>query len=361
MNTITVKTGAAAIVSTLLLALSGCLSTSSLDALVSASAEEYGPYPQSVKPDNFNPGYYLSVGHKDSIFAFRRIADNPDFVGVKKRYRWSDIEKRKGVYDFSEIEQDLDYLESIGKQLWITITNTSWDSRFRPIVPRYMLNDSRYGCGKNGRYYGVFERSSQKGGWLPCRGNPEFDKRYKALLAALGKRFNKEPSFEGINLGETSTGKNPNFRNANDKLKVFKEYALAAKEAFPDKVVMQMINYANFDLEAFADWLASNGIATGGPDVHLTKSRRGSILDVYALHKKNNMLTPNGIDVQWDNWEYWGDTYTSRELLEGAVEHINPWYIFWIMRDPYFKDVVKTVREYGELPLVKDFWPATSD
>ena len=353
----TAKAGVIIISSVAVLALGGCFST---DHFRSASDDRYGPYPQSVKdPDNFNPGYYMSVGHTDSVSAFNVIADNPDFVGVKKRYLWSDLEPVKGEYDFSEIKSDLEYLQSIGKQLWISISQTTWRSDGRPRIPRYMWNDSRYGCGKDGYFYGAFVRTSQQGGWLPCRGNPAFDERFKALFTALGKVFNNEPGFEGINLGEASTGNNPNFRNSREKMEAFKSYALAAKKAFPDKTVMQMINYAPFDLEEFAEWLLENGIATGGPDMHLDRTDISSGSDqsiAYAIHKRNHMDTPNGIDVQWDNWDNRGVQYTSRELLDAAVEHVNPWYMFWAKRDEYFHgDVVPTLDEYGPLPAVDDF------
>ncbi|GEM_PF-2921424 len=318
------------------------------------SGNSGGRYPSSVKSWQFHPGYYMSVGTTDSILAFRVIENNPNFIGVKKRYTWRALEPQKGQYDFSEIVSDLKYLESIGKHLWISVNITTFAADSPPMVPSYMWNDSKYGCGDNGEFYGAYRRTLQEGGWLPCRGNSDFDKRFKALMAALGKRFNDEPYFEGLNLGETSTGKRPDKLSADKKLQVFKEYALAAKRAFPNKTVMQMINYAPFDLEAFGEWLAAHGIATGGPDVHVRRADTGSLGTAYAIHKKNHWKTPNGIDVQWDNWNNGGKTYTSLQLLETAVEYINPWYMFWTKKPGVFKeDVVPAVRKYGPLPAVR--------
>ncbi len=357
------KAGMLAISCVTLLSLGGCLSpniqssvTDSVSGSVTDFKNTYGPYPEAVDPDNFNPGYYMSVGHRDSIATFRTIADNSDFVGVKKRYLWVDLEPEKGEYDFSEIESDLEYLQSIGKQLWISISVTTWVDDMSPRVPKYMWNNSRYGCGENGRFYGAFRRTAQKGGWLPCRGNQAFDKRVKALFAALGEQFNSNPGFEGINLGETSTGGNPNFSSPEEKMEVFKSYALAAKRAFPNKTVMQMINYAEFDLEEFADWLVEQGIATGGPDVHVARAEE-QLATAYSIHKKNHMATPNGIDVQWDNWDKGGIQYSSSDLLETAIEYVNPWYMFWTRKPGLFReDVVKALNEYGPLPSVDDFW-----
>ena len=298
----------------------------------------------------------MAVGTRDSILAFNDIADNPDFVGVKKRYTWRDLEPVKGQYNFSEIAADLEYLQSIGKYLWISISITMFSSEDSPLVPRYMWNDSRYGCGDGGEYYGSYKREVQKGGWLPCRGNKQFDKRFEALYTALGERFNTEPYFEGLNLSETSTGKRSDNLSAEDELRAFKGYALAAKKAFPNKTVMQMINYARFDLVAFSNWLVSHGIATGGPDVHVDRVD-GALKEAYSIHKKNHWKTPNGIDVQWDNWEKGGKQYSTRDLIDTAVKYINPWYIFWVRKPGVFQeDIVPAIRKYGPLPAVKRYY-----
>ncbi len=321
------------------------------------NSEMSGKYPASVKPGNFRPGYYMGVGEKDSITSFNIIAGNPDFVGVKKRYAWNVIEPKKGEYDFSEIVADLEYLQSIGKHLWISIQTTTFSSDGLPRVPAYMWKNSRYGCGNKGEYYGSYKRTSQQGGWLPCRGNSDFDERFEALLTALGKRFNREPYFEGLNLAETSTGKRADNLSSTAELQAFKGAALAAKRAFPDKTVMQMINYSRFDLSAFADWLLANGIATGGPDMHVENAEKGSLALAYSTHKKNRWKTPNGIDVQWDNWSAGGKPKSSRELIDAAVKYINPWYLFWDKKPGVFKeDVVPTVRKYGPLPAVKQLY-----
>ena len=64
---------------------------------------------------------------RSSRTTFGIIADNPDFVGVKKTYPWRNIEPAKDSYNFSEIEGDLAYLQKVGKKLWIEIkfTNTT--------------------------------------------------------------------------------------------------------------------------------------------------------------------------------------------------------------------------------------------
>ncbi len=323
----------------------------------SAGGEDYELHPASVDPADFHPGYFMMVGQRASRGDFDAIRDNPDFVGIKKIYSWRDLEPEPGVYDFSRIESDLSYLKQIGKRLWLQIKETQYFAEYEPHVPEYMWNDPSYGCGQSGpdgrRYYGTFWRGVNDGHWVPCRGNGEFDSRHKALYAALGERFNSEPFIEGITLDETSTGPSP--ISVPEIHRSFRELALATRRAFPDKVVTQMINYAPFDLEEFAEFLRENGIATGGPDVHPLRAD-GALEKVYAIHKRNRLETPNSIDVQWCNWDCYGTTFSSRELLQVAIERINPWYIFWENRpDYFFADVVPTVREYL-LPAAAEFY-----
>jgi hypothetical protein len=87
---------------------------------------------------NFHPGYYMLVGYNGNKTDFDKIKDNPDFVGVNKVYIWRNIETAYGVYDFSQIEQDLAYLQSIGKRLILQIQYTEWNGTLSPRVPSYM-------------------------------------------------------------------------------------------------------------------------------------------------------------------------------------------------------------------------------
>ena len=334
----------------------GCLNPYS----AGSKGNDSGSYPAAVNPENFHPGYFMIVGQRASTGDFDWIKDNPDFIGIKKIYSWRALEPEPGVYDFSEIESDLAYLQQMGKRLWLQIKETQYFAQYEPHVPEYMWNDPGYGCGQpspDGRvFYGTFWRDVHDGHWVVCRGNDAFDRRHREFYKALGERFNQESYIEGITLDETSTGANPN--GVGQIYQSFKDLALAAKRAFPDRVVTQMINYAPFDLEEFAEFLRSNGIATGGPDVHPLRAD-GALKTAYAIHKRNRWDTPNSIDIQWCNWDCYGRTFTSKELLEVAVERIDPWYLFWSQHPDYFRDdVVPTVREFP-LPAAREFYDAT--
>ena len=317
-----------------------------------------------LTPANYNPGYYYSVGQSSAKDAFSELANLAEFKGGKRIYRWRDIEPVKGQYDFTIIEEDLNYLKSIGKQLWIQIFYTQFSGNGTPHVPSYMWNDPSYGCGPD--YYGAYKRNTSGGGWIPCWWNKNVSDRLVALFTALGNRFNSEPNVEGITAGETAintaAAKLVPTYNVQAVIDTYKAKALAAKKAFPNKIVFQYINFAPFDLAPFAEWLAQNKIGIGGPDVRL--SSPFLLETVYPLYIKYHDQVVTGQDIQWGNYDeinkFLGRPNTPEELLLGAIEKTNPSYIFVHKRDPYFYQVnngiLPSIRKYGQPPAAQKYY-----
>ncbi len=311
--------------------------------------------PKSVNPANFHPGYYMFVGPKDGIAAFNSIKDHQDFVGVKKVYIWKELEIAENVYDFSQIENDLSYLQSIGKRLWIELTIAAWNPNSGPNTPRYMDKDPKY--GGNNTPYGAFQMTAGKSAWRTIIWNANTQGRLISLYTALGKRFNNEPYFEGIALGETSIEMGPGWSATNVEA-AFKAMSLGAKKAFPDKVVLLQPNFGPPDPSAMRQWLADNGIGIGIPDLVLTSK---NINLIYTDFIKHHNAVPTALDVQWDNYERCcnsqGLNFTSAELLAAGATGANPWYMFWEKRESYFsRDVVPATHQYGPLPAATIFY-----
>ena len=329
---------------------------------INAPCTPGGSAPTTVNPANFHPGHYMSVGTSTGTKGFSRIAGNPNFVGIKRSYKWVELETALGVYDFSRIASDLASAQSLGKRYWISIRETATNSNDLPWVPSYMWNDPKYGCGP--RYYGTYERTASNGGWIVCFWNERTRDRFAALYTALGARFNGEPYFEGINLGETAI--NTSAAKACDcgysaaaVKAAFQHIALAAKVAFPDKSVMQMINFAPYNLADFATWLAANGIGIGTPDVALHKNFLITVIFPQFVAYHN--LVPTGPDVQWGNYK--GNTAEPghenvvETILLGAIEHTDPWYMFWRNREPWFTEqVIPIIGKHGQLPAAREFY-----
>ena len=71
---------------------------------------------------------------------------------------------------------------------------------------------------------------------------------------------------------------------------------------------------------------------------------------VYPMMKNSRNVVPGGPDVQWADYERinpkTGRYYTAVELLD-AIDLVDPWYMFWEKREPYFsRDVIPAIREF---------------
>ena len=200
-----------------------------------------------------------------------------------------------------------------------------------------------------------------------------------ALYSALGERFNKEPYFEGIAIDETAIDTKAAFNAFKADVggiktdfslaveETFKAKALAARRAFPDKVVIQHINFTPYySIEDFAAWLAKNNIGIGGPDVYLSNSVL--LGTTYPLYIKHHDEVITGQDIQWVNYvernKFIGRPNTPEELLLGAIKETNPRYIFWLNREPYFYQendgVLAAIRKHGLPPAAQKYYDGES-
>lgn len=289
--------------------------------------------PAAVKEAKFHPGnymlVYIGVTNANYRKAFASIADNPAILGVQKRYSWTDLEPTKGKYDFSEIERDLDYLQSIGKRLVIEVRDTGKELP----VPSYM---------RTPEYSGGYFKGAASKQFMAQRWNPAVVERFSALLAALGKRFDHEPFLEAINFDETATGMRP-FQYAKsgytpEKMRDgVKAIMSAAKAAFPNTVVIQYINFLPGKVAYLAD-IAEHayqiGVGLGGPDILIDKD-----LPSYQYFRRYAGKIPLGAAVQTFSWQLRrpdGSRVNAQDLLEAARDRLHLDYIFWLRKSPEF-------------------------
>ncbi|MCH7636268.1 MAG: hypothetical protein IIA12_01180 [Proteobacteria bacterium] len=316
-------------------------------ASVDTAEAQNNLYPVNVDPNQFHPGYYAMIGDWNEIPI--DILLSADFVGVKILYLWRTMEPSPNNYDFSSIEEDLARLEAYDKRLWIQIEYTQWNSNVQPNTPDYMWSDPTY--GGDPRFFGNYQRSVQAGGWYPMFWNSKVRNQLNSLVSALGERFNSEPYVEGIVIGETSASV-PDGYECGDFLSAFQEVMLTAKNAFIRKSVLQMVNFACFDLPDYIRWLVNRGIGLGTPDtfnfkVYLTQT-------IYPLMFENRYSVPMGPDVQWDN--YTRNNMSVREIRDFAIANMDPWYLFWQVRQPYFDDEVLRAVFARPLPAAERFY-----
>src|SRR5690349_23963997 len=96
--------------------------------------------------------HYVFFGQdRDKIKADSGFLGTEALEGAQVAYSWRQLEPEKDQYDFSAIREDLAFLTSKGKKLFIQLQDVTF-SASRINVPRYLLADARYGGGADKQY-----------------------------------------------------------------------------------------------------------------------------------------------------------------------------------------------------------------
>jgi hypothetical protein len=203
----------------------------------------------------FNPGHYIALNSGDITEI--NYLDEPAIIGVNKRYNWRDLEPEKGIYDFSEIEDDLIYLKTLNKQLIVFIIDKS---HWRGALPSYL---SDYEIQVLETEYGVL------------RWKPELVKRYIALGEAIGKHFDNDSNFEGVAIQESALGLSDEILDNSDYTPEKYRDALMSilvgvQQGMPHSNVFWYSNFMyknNGHLRQVADSIEEEFVFMGGPDI----------------------------------------------------------------------------------------------
>jgi hypothetical protein len=127
------------------------------------------------------------------------IANVPAIRGVTQRYNWSAIEPEKGKYDFRVIEADLAKLRPHKKRLIVLFMDRSWsDPSKEPSNPKNKAHLPAY-LGS-----GIVDHPEY--GHFAAIWTPQVMDRLILLDAAMAKRFDDEPLFEGMRYEEITAG-----------------------------------------------------------------------------------------------------------------------------------------------------------
>lgn len=283
------------------------------------------------------------------------LLNNRRFSGAQIMYPWANLEIDKDSYDFSSIEEDLSYLNKYGKQLFIQLQDASFNPNYK-AVPMYLLSNTY-----NGGASPQFTDNNEIEGWVAKRWNPLVQDRFRALLKALGNRF--EGRIAGINLQETAIGisheTDPTFTNIKYVTSI-KANMKALKDAFPETTKLQ---YANFMPGEWLPWEDEGylksiyqygnqiGVGLAAPD--LMVRRKGQLNHALAMMHENVFSVPLGIAVQDGNYIGQTNTMAIQDkrvnivplLYSFAANFLKVDYMFWVDQEPYFKQDVLTCFE----------------
>jgi hypothetical protein len=213
--------------------------------------------------------------------------------GAQIAYSWKQLEPNQDEYDFSAIREDLKFLTSKGKKLFVQLQDVTFSERWVP-VPKYLLRDPLYNGGADHQYNykAGDEAHATTSGWAARRWDPAVQQRFHKLLFALGKEF--DGRIEGINLAESSV----NFGDTGRLFpkgftpEIYRDAIItnlkALKRAFPKSTVLQYANFMPGEwlptedkgyLRAVYKAAQESKVGVGGPD--LLPYRRAQLNHAY--------------------------------------------------------------------------------
>jgi hypothetical protein len=320
----------------------------------------------SVYANAKQPRHYVFFGmDREIIKDASSFLETKALEGAQVAYWWRQLEPEKDKYDFSLIREDLAFLTSKGKKLFIQLQDVTFSESYIS-APRYLLRESQYngGADKQYHYKDGDEEHATVAGWATRRWDPAVQERFHKLLFALGKEF--DGRIEGINFAESAVdfGESGRLFPKGFTPEIYRGAIItnmkALKQAFPKSVVMQ---YANF---MPGEWLPRNDkghlravyktakelkVGVGGPD--LLPYRQGQLNHSYPLIRDATGIIPTGIAVQEGNYEHenpkTGKRVTIPELVEFATEYLKVDYIFWCTQEPFYSEQVIPYLKHGKL------------
>ena len=302
------------------------------------------------------PRHYVFFNRDRERISDAAFLSTKAFEGAQLKYTWRELERGKDGYEFGDIENDLAFLSSKGKKLFIQLQDASFSLDIIPF-PKYLLNDPAYHGGAD-KQYNVDDADAEEEhavpyGWVARRWDVAVQERFHKLLFALGKEF--DGRIEGINLAETAVdfGETGRLYPKGFTPEVYRDAILAnmaiLKRAFPKSVTMQ---YANFMpqsrlpekappyLREVYERARELKVGLGGPD--LLPYKPGQMRNSYPLLREYAGTVPTGIAVQDGNYEHvnpkTGQQVTISNLVGFATEYLKADYIFWCTQEPFYSE-----------------------
>lgn len=300
------------------------------------------------------PGNFVYFGRDHERMLDSTFFTHPRVAGAQLTYTWRELEPERDRYDFDSIREQLAFLRSHGKRLFLQISDVTFTERVP--VPEYLLSDSTFHGGAARKYEGadgVFD------GWVSRRWDPAVRARFARLLQALALEF--DGRIEGISLPETAIGfESPAFHPPGF---AFEAYAAAvratledARQAFRHSCV---IIYANFMpgealptvdrgyLRSIYTLAERIGAGVGGPD--LLPFREGQQANSLPLIAQRGAGVVAGLAVQDGNLAdldpKTGLPVTVDALYRYATDILRLDYVFWGAQEPYLtRDVLPYLR-----------------
>lgn len=294
-----------------------------------------------------NPSNFLFMGGGD-VAQHSKLIARPDIEGVQVVYSWKRLEPSQDQYDFSELEADLAAADKLNKKLFLQIQDRFFMHENRGI-PRYLLEEPRYGGGLTPQSNSDAERRPDGSGWMTMQWNPAVRERYQALLTALARQF--DGRIHGVNLPESAfdvdLDKPPAGFSCDGYFDAEVENIRHARKVFAKSYVVQYVNFwpcAWGDdrgyFSRFFEMAAREHIGVGGPDI--VPNRPGQMKNSYPFMNRYRDKVPLvAMAVQDATLTYINPAtkkrFTREEFLAFARDYLGVDIIFWDVSSPWLK------------------------
>jgi hypothetical protein len=275
----------------------------------------------------WHPGHYMMLGTKDTrlqvLNAIQEIGRESPIKGVQVRMRWYDLEKSKGVYDFSGIDAYLAKLKAqpTRKQLVIRIidrkfnTTSAWG-----IVPNYL---------RTSYYNGGVVRSAT--GYVARLWEPAVMNRLIALYTAIGRRYDGDVRFEGLATEETTLSLLSPYPSGYSHTKLgyqYKRLTAAARSAMPHSNLFLGTNWIGSVsvMQDLIGSLAGTQSAAGGSNVIPGKKSLGQRVwtGEYGADYRWHLALSSGVEA--------GElrNFTPKQINDWAYNTLRLHHLFWV-------------------------------
>lgn len=293
------------------------------------------------------PKLFLFLGGNEAS-AYKAILEKSCVSGAQIIYSWKQLEPEKGIYDFSKIEKDLNFLSKIHRKLFIQLQDRS----FEPTVfnvPNYIREDKIYHGGVALQYDFPGEGKPITTGWVARVWDPAVRERYNLLIQKLATTF--DGKIYGINLPETAVDfdeQNPPDDFTFDKyFNAELENITAAKKAFRKSYVIQYVNFFpgewNNDHQYMSRLFAyatTHQIGLGGPDI--VPYKESQMKNSYPFFQKFKGKILTGMAIQEPDYTYknpaTGDYYTFADFYNFTRDYLGASILFWNVQEPFFSN-----------------------
>jgi hypothetical protein len=281
-----------------------------------------GPYQTTRK---FNPGHYTALLRSHGALVYMQDTLRPGTRGLMKRYTWRKLEPTAGNYDFAGIAADLAWAQSYGQQLIVMIEDKTFINE--DPAPAYL---------------GGYVRPNMGGGYTMVRWDPTVTTRWKALVQAMGARFDAHPNFEGIATQETALSLSQATLTAlNYTPEKYRDaYIDTLTSALASLPRSRVIWYQNFFagnqgyIGTIAKAVGPKGVVMAGPDNQ--PDRADLQMNSYPYFAQYKGLMHMGIQVEDICYNHLHATpsptkyWTPAELTSYAQDKLNANYLIWV-------------------------------